>query len=604
MVSHPRSNRHSPLPPAAAYLYLKGRIFYYRYRLPKWLVGESSQREIRVSLRTAYQAQASRLSAQLHVFLTALLEDFAMPGKKLDPNVSTVTMLRDMVQGYVKDILDAPGKRHISPEEIRKRLNGYLVYKLDQEAACAAPPDGIEMLNENGEFEQVDLANLQDEIASEAITSINTGQDFGEQIKKSVMELVNDKVFDASEISRESIDAIVKNHLMMQVNLAKTRAARLRGDFSFEQAFYRSEKTPYQGNIVTSVVSETEQHISSSILLSELIEKFCETKFKDGAWNKRTVPDHKNRVSNLLEILGDNPIDTISRQDMRKFRDILQKLPPNWRKKLSKAGCTFEEFLAQEHSEKLTKKSINVIVEAISGMFTWAVNEGLLTQNPAKGLSLKDRQPDIEKRDSFTDEDIKKIFFSGNYTLSNFKNPAHYWVPLISLYTGMRLEEVCQLHCKDIYQEDDFWVIDVSEEGHDGVNDKILKTSNAKRKIPVHDYLIRTGLIGYRNATLESGQVRLFYQLNKTEKSPKYGKQVGKLFSELVKKHNIEGKKSFHSLRHYFSNYFKLKELHTDMFTEVFGHEQKNLAARQYGSRFPVKDIYEKLISQINFEKM
>lgn len=603
MASHPHSNRHSPSL-APAYLYLKGRIFYYRYRLPKWLVGESSQREIRVSLRTAYQAQASRLSANIHAFLTAALEDLSMSAQNRDPKVCNAEMVRDMIQKYVKDILDAPDKRHVSPEEIRKRLNGYLVYKLDQEAACAAPPDMIEMLNDNGEFEQVDLANLQDEIASEAINSINTGQDFGEQIKKSVIELVNDNVFDASEISRDTIDAIVKNHLMMQVNLAKTRAARLRGDFSFEQSFYRAERVPYQGNTPLSVMTAPEPQSNRSILLSDLIDQFCETKFKDGAWNKRTVPDHKNRVSTLIEIIGDKYIDTISRQDMRKFRDTLQQLPPNWRKKLSKAGCTFEEFLAQEHSEKLTIKSINVIVEAISGMFTWAVNEGLLTQNPAKGLSLKDKQPVIEKRDCFTDEDIKKIFFNGNYVLSNFKNPAHYWVPLISLYTGMRLEEVCQLHCKDIYQDDGLWVIDITEEGHDGLNDKILKTSNAKRKIPVHDYLVRIGLIQYRDESLKSGQIRLFYQLNKTEKSPKYGKQVGKSFSDLVKKYQIEGKKSFHSLRHYFSNFFKLRDLHTDMFTEVFGHEQKNLAARQYGDRFPIKDIYEKLISKIDFEKM
>ena len=601
MASHPHSNRHSPSL-APAYLYLKGRIFYYRYRLPKWLVGESSQREIRVSLRTAYQGQASRLSANIHAFLTAALEDLSMSAQNRDPNVCNAEIVRDMIQKYVKDILDAPDKRHVSPEEIRKRLNGYLVYKLDQEAACAAPPDGIEILKDNGEFEQVDLADLQDEIASEAINSINTGQDFGEQIKKSVIELVNENVFDASEISRETIDAIVKNHLMMQINLSKVRAARLRGDFAFEQTFYRSERVPYHEKSSASMSSDPNSE--KSILLSSLIEQFCDTKIKDGAWQKRTLSDHRNRVTTLLDIIDDKPIKSISREEIRQFRETLKKLPPLWRDKLKKSGLSFADFIEQDHPKRLTVKSINVIVEAVSGMFTWAVNEGLLDKNLSIGLSLKDKEAVIDKRDSFTPEDIRKIFFSGSYVPSNFKNPAHYWIPLIGLYTGMRLEEISQLHCKDIYQEDDLWVIDITEEGHDGLNDKILKTSNAKRKIPVHDYLVKVGLIAYRDETLKSGQTRLFYQLNKTDKSPKYGKQIGKSFSELVKKHQIEGKKSFHSLRHTFSNFFKVKELHTDMFTQVFGHEQKSLAARQYGDRFPVKDIYEKLISKIDFEKM
>ena len=47
----------------------------------------------------------------------------------------------------------------------------------------------------------------------------------------------------------------------------------------------------------------------------------------------------------------------------------------------------------------------------------------------------------------------------------------------------MRLEGICQLHCEDIYKDnDEIWIIDICEESNDGLHDKRLKTKNAKRK--------------------------------------------------------------------------------------------------------------------------
>ena len=102
---------------------------------------------------------------------------------------------------------------------------------------------------------------------------------------------------------------------------------------------------------------------------------------------------------------------------------------------------------------------------------------------------------------------------------------------------------------------------------------------------------------------IKSNHIRLFPLLNKTEKSPKYGKQVGKAFGLLLKEKNIVDGKSFHSLRHSFSNFFKVRNMHTDMFRQVFGHEIQHLAGRQYGDKFSIKQIYEELISKISFEK-
>lgn len=580
-----------------AFLYLKGRIFYYRYKLPKQHTPGCPAKEIRISLRTAYQFQASRIAAQLHALTKESLEHWTMSGHTdFAENMKRIKELRKFLQDELNKILDAPDKRELSPSDIRKRLNGYLKYQIDDEAVSPTPPDIIQTEDDEGNIENVDIAHINDNIASMHLNNLNTGNNFDNDVQRCVFDLVKNGVFDISEISRDNVDGLTRSYLAMQISLQKIRAARLRGDFSYEQPYHQAEYTPYQ----QSLSPAEEKYLN----LDELIDRYCVIKVKDGAWAERSLADHKNRVTSLLRIIGNKPINSITRQDMRSFRDTLQKLPPRWREQLDKSGLSIKEFIEKyKNKTPLSIKSINVIVEAVSGMFTWAMRENLIERNPAQGLGLKDTQQDIEKRLPLTDDDIKRIFFCAGYKPSAFKNPAYYWVPLIALYTGMRLEEICQLHCEDIYEEDGIFLIDIREDSTDGLCDKILKTKNAKRKIPIHEQLIKLGLISYRNAMIKSNQIRLFPLLNKTEKSPKYGKQVGKAFGLLLKEKNIVDGKSFHSLRHSFSNFFKVRNMHTDMFRQVFGHEIQNLAGRQYGDKFSIKQIYEELISKISFEK-
>jgi len=108
----------------------------------------------------------------------------------------------------------------------------------------------------------------------------------------------------------------------------------------------------------------------------------------------------------------------------------------------------------------------------------------------------------------------------------------------------------------------------------------------------------------YCRRTAKDGHERLFPELNKTEKSTKYGKQPGKQFCNLVKslKLPISSKKVFHSLRHAFDDAYKLREGHiTDVFKQVMAHEITDLAIKQYGSKFPPKQCYDEVISKIDY---
>ena len=396
-----------------------------------------------------------------------------------------------------------------------------------------------------------------------------------------------------------------RSYQRTKTTLNKIISARQRGDYAYEQPFYAAEGTQYQRaedlSHVTSSLSKTSTPCEQHLLLSELIEKFCTSQIADGAWNPHTLIDHRNRLENIVDILGDIEAAKVTRQQMRLVRDTLKKLPPSRKKKPAYRDKSVEEILQMEYDKKLSIKTVNDSIEAISSMFGWAIREQLLTGNPSTGLKLRDEEPDIETKDAFDLADIKQIFFSGDYNPSAFSKPAYFWCPLIALYSGMRLEEICQLQCKDVYDDEGVWVFDINPATDTEEASKKLKTKNAIRKVPVHPCLISKGLLKHLGKVQKAKETRLFPELTITPNSPKYGKQVGKNFSALVKRKGIEGKKSFHSLRHSFAQFFKELGLHDEVFRQVFGHQQTELASITYGSRISSKVCFERIISKLSY---
>ena len=210
----------------------------------------------------------------------------------------------------------------------------------------------------------------------------------------------------------------------------------------------------------------------------------------------------------------------------------------------------------------------------------------------------------MELRDPFTLEELQKIFNHPKYIKWKSKEPQYYWIPLIALYSGMRLEEVSQLQCADFKKvEEGLWAFDLNtRESDERGFSKSLKSKSAVRVVPVHPTLIKAGLLEYHEKTVAAGKKRLFWQLNRTIKTPQFGKQPGKRFGDLVKAAlGKADKKSFHSLRHTFDDFYKQRGLIDDMFNTVFGHELSSLATKQYGGQYPARLLFDRVISKLDY---
>jgi len=555
------------------YLAMKRGIYYFRYVLPMSLKVAWKRSELRISLQTAYLRIARYRARLLHAEVE-----------------------RHLLEGMMLEY-----------REIRRRMNILLQRMLEQEHANLKKRDGIKIGDINIPY--VDMC--------EAHADLQLSWNYEEMLSRLAphvkISLLMAGAFSKEELVGENSLQIVKAYNEMQNTFNRIMAARERGDFLLEEEIISKDfgYLPYENHQekekIVEIIDSIDKRTSANdgLLYSQVMEEYIIQNLKDGKWRENNVVDHRSRINEFLEIIGDKCIHEITREDIRNFRDILRQLPPNRTRSKDFRGKSIQEIIAMNPAKTLNVKTVNIIVEAVSSMLRWCVREGKLQNNVATHLQLKDDRQDIDLRDAFSKEELIKIFSHPKFSKKEFKFPSYYWIPIIALYTGMRLEEIAQLHCTDIYKSstEEFYIFNVNDKGVDEYgNKKILKNKNARRLIPVHNSLIKLGLLEYREKILNQNHIRLFPDLKKTEKTTKFGKQPGKQFKSVITATlgNVQGK-TFHSLRHTFSDFYKQRNLQNDPFRQVFGHELPTLAARQYGEKFSPELLYRDVISKLDY---
>ncbi len=151
-------------------------------------------------------------------------------------------------------------------------------------------------------------------------------------------------------------------------------------------------------------------------------------------------------------------------------------------------------------------------------------------------------------------------------------------MPLLGLFTGMRLSECCQLTVEDVAVRDGVDVILVR--GGDG---KKVKTAAARRVIPVHPELKRCGFLAFAEAQREAKHDRLFPEL-KRDRRGYYSDPFQKWFSRFLGKAGAkQPKTSFHSFRHNFRDALREANVGREPMLALGGWAGQGVADQVYG---------------------
>ena len=354
-------------------------------------------------------------------------------------------------------------------------------------------------------------------------------------------------------------------------------------------------------------VSSLSKHQSTSISVG--IDKFISEKYKLTSKSEMMMRTH---IEMLIEEFGDISLGKLDRGMCVKFKDDIRKLPRNRSKIQQYRNLDFHEQVSLNVDEKdrISTTTVNNILGYVSSFMKWSRINGFVEVNFFEGMKLKKQIRQRDERDRFTEKEIKKIFQKHNYIefteVENHKY-SNYWTPLISVFSGMRLNEICSLYLDNIIQEKvngrkKIWCFNILEEPDRP--DKHLKTLSSKRVVPIHDTLIDLGFLEFVELLKKrhTNRQRLFQELKYGEGS--YIRNVSYFFNKkyLPLLGLKTDKKNFHSIRHTVVDHLKQKLVDISFINELVGHHHGNIDLDRYGKGYTTDIIYNKCVKKINYE--
>ena len=359
---------------------------------------------------------------------------------------------------------------------------------------------------------------------------------------------------------------------------------------------------------------------SGKNMLSQIFPIYQRQREKSGL-SQHSLAELTASFNLLLDVIGDKPVPNYTQDDANYFVDIIQQLPPNRNKVAAYRGRSIDEVLKirqqleqdENHRRRLdtdrpyipadlsmSPRTVDKHISLLGTFFKWAIGKGYVHgKNFFEGQKIQtkaQREADTENaREPFSDEDLKKIFSPSNY--QSRKNAADFWFPLIALFSGLRLNEIAQLHLVDVTKIFGTWIFKVN----DNAPDKSIKNATSRRLVPVHPQLIALGFADFYEDMKKLDKVRLFPQLKYVNGG--YGRQPGRSFGDYLTSIGITEKvKVFHSFRHTFSNQLKQDALLPDEArSELAGHAHPGVNSNVYTEvhRLPNK---RKFISMLKFD--
>nr|WP_241321854.1 site-specific integrase [Burkholderia cenocepacia] len=299
----------------------------------------------------------------------------------------------------------------------------------------------------------------------------------------------------------------------------------------------------------------------------------------------------------FIDVMGDPELGEIELETIDEYARRLALLPTDLSqsKRRYKTNDLNEliRIAEREGIERKREKTIKGHIGRLSEVLAFGARKHMLRFNPASDYKRGDGRfsvpRDQDGRHLFTSQELSLIFAqdwfatgAGSFNRTGWTTwrPHYYWLPLLGLFTGGRINELSQLYLSDILQsEDGQWYLDFNLTGIDKIDekDKSLKTINALRVVPLHDRLVQLGLPEYVQALRKAGHKRLFPEL-KRDQVKGYGKPASSWFNErfLGRTLGIErnGMKTFHSFRHTFLSAIEKLDVPERVSAQMVGHQR------------------------------
>lgn len=331
---------------------------------------------------------------------------------------------------------------------------------------------------------------------------------------------------------------------------------------------------------------------SRGCTLSQLLDQYDEDPRRRSVRTKTKLRASAPAKRLLLEIVGaDTPVSAITRQDLTDLRSVLVRLPP--RASTTFPGSTYRTIASlndQRGGARLSPTTVDNQLIWVSAIFNFAEREQLIATNPARQLGIGPAKGEGQRRSPWLIEELNALLampaFTGGGTVAS-----HFWVPLLALYQGLRMNEACQLYTDDLVDVDGVPSLQIAFNPERGQRNKKDET----RVVPLHPVLLRLGILKLFQSV--KGRAPSYVFLNLVRDSDGSATNAySKAFLRMIRSHGLSRPGLvFHSFRHNFADALRRAGVSSEHGDALGGWHVAASARRGYGDGYRPADLLPSL---------
>nr|WP_180252047.1 tyrosine-type recombinase/integrase [Enterobacter hormaechei] len=436
---------------------IRGRTYYTNFRL------NDSTSFVRLSLGTDSRKQAEVIMNQIRPFIP-LVQNGTM----------SLEVFKHKMQGY-----RAATKQDFD-EYLLNWLNGGL------EEAKRLPELGRYHKQITGEpLSPSNTANEARDYADHYLGKMYSGEDMTAQMMIAALKM---KKLDVKDTDLDQINSVASQIDMNQALMSQAYEAFYSGDLTRYHQIIDSMGSALQ-NAAPAVIPAPVQQNTAKIAETEpadrpsLLEAWKDyIKDKGQKWRKQTANENQRFFDVLYHVVGDIPVDKISKQHIREALKVAENLPTRTKlpySRMSLVECIDydvpeDDLIASEHVHKHLKLWRSLFK-------TYLVDrKDILTKSPTDGITYEVKP---NRGGSYTASELSRI---KEHLFALPDSDYRKWYFLTLIYTGARRGEIADIFKHHIRKDEETgrWYIFI--EGG--------KTEHARRQVPIHN-AIESGLL-------------------------------------------------------------------------------------------------------------
>lgn len=214
--------------------------------------------------------------------------------------------------------------------------------------------------------------------------------------------------------------------------------------------------------------------------LSDALTMFYQEMKREKRWSERTQFKERDKFELFQAIIdpdGSLPVAMIGAEHMRLYKRTMYGLPKGRNNKKEYSAIPLQDLIRKAQEEliperdRFSPRTIGNHCIQIATFINWAGKNEYHNNPKITGLlHVAKAKQDHENRDPYNRDDLTRIFAPADFLTSGLtrgqgkrqKNKTEYsrpdsggrasrfWVPLLGLFTGARIEELSQLHLSDV----------------------------------------------------------------------------------------------------------------------------------------------------------